>query len=74
MQIPGNFQNIKQMMSIIKASQNPQAMLNQMINSNPQMKQVMEFINKSGGDPKKAFYTLAQQNGVDPQQILNMLQ
>lgn len=61
-------------MSIIKASQNPQAMLNQMINSNPQMKQVMEFINKSGGDPKKAFYTLAQQNGVDPQQILNMLQ
>lgn len=74
MQIPGNFQNIKQMMSIIKASQNPQAMLNQMVNSNPQMKQVMEFINKSGGDPKKAFYTLAEQNGVDPQQILNMLQ
>lgn len=62
------------MMSIIKMSQNPQAALNQMISSNPQMKQVVDIINQSGGDPKKAFYTMAERNGVDPQQILNMLQ
>ena len=62
------------MMSIIKMSQNPQEALNQMLASNPQMKQVVDIINQSGGDPKKAFYTMAERNGVDPQQILNMLQ
>ena len=64
---------IKQMMGMVNGAQNPQAMLSQMMQSNPQMRQVMELVNQSGGDPRKAFYALAQQKGVDPNEILNML-
>lgn len=37
------------------------------------MKQVMDIIKQAGGDPKKAFYYLAEQKGVDPDEIINML-
>ena len=64
---------IKQMMGMINSAGNPQAMMNQMLTSNPQFKQVMDLINQSGGDPRKAFYALAEQKGVDPNDILSML-
>lgn len=64
---------IKQMMSMVQAAQNPQAMMNQMMQNNPQMQQAMNFINQHGGDAKKAFYALAQEKGIDPQEILKML-
>ena len=64
---------IKQMMSMVQAAQNPQAMLNQMMQNNPQMQQAMKLINQHGGDAKKAFYSLAQERGIDPQEILKML-
>lgn len=69
----GNLQKVKQMMDTIKSARNPQAMLQNMINQNPQYKQVMDYINKNGGDPKTAFYKLAEQQGVNPDDILNML-
>ena len=61
------------MMGMVNGAQNPQLLINQMMMNNPQLKQVMDIVNKSGGDPKKAFYTLAEQKGVDPNEILNML-
>ena len=61
------------MMGMVNASQNPQAMLNQIMSSNPGMKRVMDVINQAGGDPKKAFYQMAEQMGADPQEILNLL-
>ena len=64
---------IKQTMNMIRSSQNPQLLMNQLMQSNPQMKQVMDYVNASGGDPKKAFYALAQQKGIDPNEILNAL-
>ena len=64
---------VKQMMGMLNSSSNPQAMLNQMLTSNPQFKQVIDFINQSGGDPKKAFYSLAEQKGIDPNDILDMM-
>jgi len=64
---------IKQMMGMINSAGNPQAMMNQMLTSNPQFKQVMDLINQSGGDPRKAFYALAEQKGVDPNDILSMM-
>lgn len=64
---------IKEMVNLIKSSKNPQSMIQSMINQNPQMKQVMEMVNKNGGNPKDAFYALAKQKGVNPDDILNML-
>ena len=48
-------------------------MINQMVEMNPQMKQVMDFVRASGNNPKQAFYALAQQKGVNPDDILNQL-
>ena len=33
--------------------------------------QVMEYIQKNGGDAKSAFYNLANQLGADPQEVLS---
>ena len=62
----------KQMMNVIQTAQNPQAMLNQMIQSNPQLKQVMDVINQHGGDIDKAVRTVAEQNGLKPEDVMEM--
>ena len=64
---------IRQMISMVKASGNPQAMLNQLIQTNPNMKQVMEIVQQYGGNAEKAFYALAEQKGINPQEILDLL-
>lgn len=64
---------IKQMISMVKSSGNPQLMLNQLMQSNPQMQQVMQIVQKYGGDPNKAFYALAEEKGINPQEILDLL-
>lgn len=48
-------------------------MLQNMMNNNPQMKQVMDIVRQSGGDPKTAFYKMAKEKGVDPNSVLSML-
>lgn len=58
------------MAQTIKSANNPQALLNQMVGNNPQIKQI---IDQYGGDPKTAFYGFAEANGVDPNEIINML-
>lgn len=64
---------IKQMMNTLRMASNPQTMLTEMVNSNPQVKQAMDYVNNNGGDAKAAFYQLAQENGVNPDEIINML-
>lgn len=64
---------IKQMMSMIRSAGNPQAMLGQLAANNPQLKQVMDIVQKHGGDPMTAFRKEAEARGVDPEEILNML-
>lgn len=66
-------QQIKQMMTMVNSAQNPQAMLNQMMMSNPHLKQAMDIVNQYGGDPEKAFRTVAEKNGLNPDDILNLL-
>ncbi len=68
-----NLQQVKNMMNLLRTSQNPQAMMQTLLMQNPQLQSVMTLINQSGGDPKTAFYKLAEQKGVDPNQIINML-
>ena len=64
---------IKGMMNMLSGAQDPSAMIGKMLEGNPNMKQITDLINNAGGDPRKAFYQLAQQKGVDPQEILNMM-
>ena len=60
----------RQMAQTIKSCGNPQAMVNQMLSQNPQVNQI---INQYGGNPKTAFYKYAEANGVNPDEILNIL-
>lgn len=56
-------------MNMARALQSPQAAIQQI----PQLKQAMEFVQQTGGDPQKAFYALAKQRGIDPESILSQL-
>ena len=62
---------IKNMLGAMRG--NPQMMLNQMAQSNPAIRQVYDYINANGGDPRTAFYKLANERGIDPNDILSML-
>ena len=66
-------QQIKQTMNVLQSAQNPQALLNQMAMNNPNIQKVMEIINKNGGDISKAFYSTAEEMGVNPQDVLDMM-
>ena len=55
-------------------AQNPQLLLNEMLSNNPQLQQVFNLIKQSGGDLKTTFLNMAQQMGVNPQDVLNQLQ
>ena len=60
---------LSQIVNQIKNIGNPQMMLQQM----PQYKQIMDFVNQSGGDAKSAFYSKAKEMGVDPDEIVKAL-
>ena len=66
-------QPVRQMMNMVHASQNPQAALNQLVMSNPQMKQVMDIVNRYGGDEMKALEDYAAQFGMTANDVLAML-
>lgn len=69
-----NLNNVKNLVNMVKNSRNPQAMLQQLINQNPQVQNVMKYVNDNGGDPKAAFYKMAEEKGVDPNEVLKMFQ
>jgi len=58
------------MAQMFKSASNPNALVNQMMSQNPQVRQI---INQYGGDPKTAFYKYAEANGIDPNDVLGML-
>lgn len=65
--------NAKQLYNMMRNSKNPTQFLQNMSMQNPQMQSVMNMVRQSGKSPKDFFYALAQQKGVDPNQILNSL-
>ena len=65
--------NILGIFNMLKGSNNPMQMIQNMAQTNPQVKQAMDYIEQNGGDMHSAFYKLAKERGVDPNQVLNML-
>lgn len=60
------------MWQMVKNSSNPQQTFNQLVASNPKLNEIVNTINALG-DPKTAFYKLAEQRGTDPNSIISML-
>lgn len=45
----------------------------QLLMNNPQMREIMEYVQSNGGDAKAAFYKKAEEMGIDPDTILSQL-
>lgn len=72
----GSLQNIKQLsntINMLKSAKNPQALMQNMIQQNPQAQQAVKYVNENGGDPKAAFEKLAAERGIDPQMLRQQL-
>ena len=63
-------ESIKRMMNMINTAQNPQAVIQKLANENPTIRQIMSLNN---GDLKTTFYSMCQEKGVNPDDILNQL-
>lgn len=50
-----------------------QPSLNSLLQNNPQMAYIMQYVQQHGGDPKQAFFAMAKEKGVDPMSIINGL-
>ena len=59
--------------NMVRSSSNPNQAMQQMLSSNPQYQNVMDYINQNGGDARTAFYNMAAQKGIDPESILKQL-
>ena len=68
-----NLAPIKQMMQMVKGSQNPAAMMQMLAQRNPQLQQALTFVQQAGRAPEQTYYALCQQRGVNPQTILDEL-
>jgi hypothetical protein len=66
-------QSFKNMASMLKGSQNPMGILQMLAGKNPQLNQVMSMLNTTNMTPKQLFTQMAQQQGVDINEIMNML-
>ena len=64
-----NIKNIKNTITMLKNAKNPAALMQTMIQQNPEYKRAADYIQSCGGDPKKAFEQLAREKGIDPAEI-----
>lgn len=71
-QQPSQSNGLVQAYKMLSSMQNPNAAIQILMQRNPMMQQAMQLINSSNMSPKDLFYNMAQQQGVDPEQILNM--
>ena len=57
----------------VQQANNPNAIMNKLIQSNPRLRMAYNMVQQNGGNAKTLFYQLAQQKGIDPNSILNQL-
>ena len=63
---------IKQMYKAVQMAQNPQLAMNQLMQNNPQMKQVMDVVNQYGG-VNNALNAMTSKFGVSEQDLMELL-
>lgn len=68
-----NSSNIQNMFNMVKNSGNPMQMINQLAQNNPQLRNIMNMIQNSNMSPQQLFMQMANQRGINPQTIMNML-
>lgn len=71
-QLMNGMNQIKNMMSQLRMARNPNLMMQQLAQSNPQFAQVMQMCGTQ--NPKDVFYSMCSQRGIDPNEIIRNLQ
>ena len=66
-------QQIKNLMSAVQMSTDPNAALANIINQNPNLRNLVMLAKSNGADLQQVFYALAQQKGVNPNDVINIL-
>ena len=61
------------MIRMLKGANNPMGMFNNILSQNPKMKETIQRAQQYGNSPKEAFYKMAQEKGVDPDNFLHNL-
>ena len=69
----GQIAPIKNLMNTVRMAQNPQAAMAQMLQNNPQYSKLTQLLKENNGDAQQAFYSLANQMGMNGDEIINML-
>ena len=64
---------IQKIIQMAKSVNNPQQLLNSLAGQNPQLNQVMQLVNSGKMTPKQIFMNMANQQGVNPDDIISML-
>ena len=64
---------IQKIIQMAKSGNNPQQLLNSLAGQNPQLNQVMQLVNSGKMTPKQIFINMANQQGVNPNDIISML-
>lgn len=65
-----NIGQIKEAIASLKSMGNPQTVLQNLLQQrNPQLMQVMEYVKQNGNDPKAAFYKMAEEKGINPEDL-----
>ena len=70
---PSQNNGIQKIIQMAKSGNNPQQLLNSLAGQNPQLNQVMQLVNSGKMTPKQLFMNMANQQGVNPNDIISML-
>lgn len=62
---------VKGMLQNLRSVQNPERVIDTLADKNPMLGNVMRMI--GGRDPKQVFFEECQRQGIDPNEIINML-
>lgn len=65
--------NLIQTFKALQSANNPEQFMQNLIQTNPQVKQVIQMVQNSNMSPKDLFYAMAKQKGINPEQILQQL-
>ena len=64
---------IMQMYKTVMFAQNKNQAISNLAQQNPQVQQVLNFINQNGGNAQQLYYNACQQRNIDPNIIINQL-
>ena len=68
---PQAVSTVKGMINNLRGVQNPDAVIQMLSSKNPLLGNVMRMV--GGRDPKQVFFAECQRQGIDPNEIINML-